>query len=176
MARLARRHRPTVRAGGAGPCRRAPGGPPPPSKSHACKTLSVPSPAASACMNARPLTLFVLSQLLVLRHAPRGLRQPDCRAHRRRASQTGTPSPCSRQQRLLCMACERPALPVRGGASARCRVSPPSALKAVQNRVKEMESIQAILAGPPDSVLLLLGPPSCGKTGGRLRRLERPRN
>ena len=31
--------------------------------------------------------------------------------------------------------------------------------------VKELESLQAILAGSPSTVLVLLGPPSCGKSG-----------
>ena len=33
------------------------------------------------------------------------------------------------------------------------------------NRVKEVESLQAFLAGSPSNVIVLLGPPSCGKTG-----------
>ena len=33
------------------------------------------------------------------------------------------------------------------------------------NRVKEVESLRAILAGSPSNVLVLLGPPSCGKSG-----------
>ena len=35
--------------------------------------------------------------------------------------------------------------------------------------VKEVESLQAILAGSPSSVLVLLGPPSCGKSGALAR-------
>ena len=33
------------------------------------------------------------------------------------------------------------------------------------NRVREIETLQAILAGSPSNVLVLLGPPSCGKSG-----------
>jgi hypothetical protein len=35
------------------------------------------------------------------------------------------------------------------------------------NRVKEVESLQAFLAGSPSNVIVLLGPPSCGKSGAR---------
>jgi AAA+ ATPase superfamily predicted ATPase len=33
------------------------------------------------------------------------------------------------------------------------------------NRVSEIKSLQATLAGSPSNVLVLLGPPSCGKSG-----------
>ena len=35
------------------------------------------------------------------------------------------------------------------------------------NCVKEVECLQAFLAGSPSNVLVLLGPPSCGKSGAR---------
>jgi hypothetical protein len=37
------------------------------------------------------------------------------------------------------------------------------------NRVREIKSLQAILAGSPSNVLVLLGPPSCGKSGAHAR-------
>jgi len=58
-----------------------------------------------------------------------------------------------------------------------CRLSPsisgekcltPACLSqasALYNRVRELQSLQDILASPPTNVIVLLGPPSCGKSG-----------
>jgi hypothetical protein len=80
--------------------------------------------------------------------APSWLTSPLGQGRTHDARFTTAPQPAPRGGTLVASAGE-----VRGGAFS--------------NRAAELKSLVTLLAGPPRAVLVLTGPPSCGKSGAR---------